>query len=175
MKNMKRIVTYSSAYGSAAKYAELLSGKLSLPVSEISQCSISDYDQAIHFGSIYAGAILGLEQALRSSPSLILVTVGIADPSIKENAEHIDQRVLKDAGDQKGKIVRIFHLRGNLDYSRLSFRHRAMMWMLCRMLRRKKNKTLEDQYVIDTYGKRIDFFSEDSLNKIAEYIMESLM
>ena len=73
-----------------------------------------------------------LEQA--PMQKLVLVTVGLADPTAPENVAHIRaslQKQLPGALYQKAQFV---HLRGGIDYSRLNFKHRAMMWAMVQML-----------------------------------------
>ena len=60
-----------------------------------------------------------------------------------------------------------------MDYSRLSPKHKAMMWMLCQFIRRKKYRTEDDQAILDTYGTKIDFVNLGSVNDLARSIQFS--
>ena len=175
---MKKIlITYSTAYGSSREYAELLGEKLLLPVSDVTSSDISASDAVIHFGSLYAGSVLGLRRVISKLPpsaSLVVVSVGIADPSITVNADKIDGDIFRIIGEDFRKRTTTFHLRGRLDYSKLSAKHRAMMWMLCNFIKKKKEKTEEDMLILNTYGKRVDFFKPESIQPIAEYAIEML-
>ena len=55
--------------------------------------------------------------------------------------------------------AQVFHLRGGIDYQKLSPAHRAVMGLLYRALCSKPAETLpaEDRALIETYGKQVDF------------------
>ena len=52
-----------------------------------------------------------------------------------------------------------------MDYERLSTKHRVMMWMMKKMLSKKKpeERTEEDQGILDTYGTLVDFTDRSSI------------
>ena len=66
--------------------------------------------------------------------------------------------------------IQLFHLRGGIDYKRLSFVHKSMMAMLRKMLLNKDEASLSDEdiQVLDTYGKHLDFSSRDSIQPLVE-------
>ena len=171
---MKKIViTYSSIYGSAKKYAEALAERISVVASDASLADLSDTDLVVHIGGLYAGTMAGLKSIACRVPdaaSLYVVSVGIADPGVVRNARAIDDLVWKHVpAGMKGR-VRIFHLRGRLDYPSMTARHRAMMWMLCRWIRGRKERSEEDQMILDTYGSVVDFFDPESLDPLVSAI-----
>ena len=103
---------------------------------------------------------------------LVVCTVGLADPGIEDNAETIDKTVR--AIVRRGDLV-IFHLRGRMDYRKLSVKHRAMMWALVKVLMKsKKELSDEDRALIGTYGKTIDFVDESWLDPVRTYLSQQL-
>ena len=62
----------------------------------------------------------------------------------------------------------MFCLRGGMDYAKLGLKHRTMMAALMLFLRRKKDKTEEDEQLLQTYGQKIDFFDESSVQPILD-------
>ena len=165
-------VTYSSVYGSSMEYAEHLAFRLGLPAEDIISADVGDVSLLIHFGGLYAGTMAGLCKAVRKLPPealLAAVSVGLADPSKPENAAKIDADILRVVPEEMQKRLRIFRLRGRMDYPGLSTKHRAMMWMLCRWIGRKTEKSDENQAILDTYGSVIDFMDFSSLDPIAAF------
>ena len=45
-----------------------------------------------------------------------------------------------------------------------------MMWMLCRWIRGRKERSEEDQMVLDTYGSVVDFIDLESLDPLVSAI-----
>ena len=68
--------------------------------------------------------------------------------------------------------IKVFHLRGGIDYSKLNFMHKTMMSMLVKMVKKKDREELnaEQKEMIDTYGQVVDFTDKQSLQPIIEYI-----
>ena len=178
---MKCIVTYSSKYGSAKKYAKWIGEALSCEVKDIKSVRsdmLQNYDVIIHGGSLYAGGVSGMKQLVKLYPSirdkkLILFTCGLADPTSPQNVMHIDKGIANTVPKDMYNNMKQFHFRGGIDYSRLSLIHRAMMWMLCQTMKRKgyDNLSDDDKLMLDTYGKQIDFSDQSTIQMLVEYIM----
>ena len=68
--------------------------------------------------------------------------------------------------------IKVFHLRGGIDYTKLNFMHKTMMSMLVKMVKKKDREELnaEQKEMIDTYGQVVDFTDKQSLQPIIEYI-----
>ena len=91
---MKSIAIYGSQYGTAKAYATRFSKITGIPcVSYEDLNDINDYGQVVYFGALYAGGVKGLRRTFRQlrdrSTKTIVVTVGLADVSNKENTDHI--------------------------------------------------------------------------------------
>ncbi|NLG58255.1 MAG: hypothetical protein GX540_07575 [Clostridiales bacterium] len=68
----------------------------------------------------------------------------------------------------------MFHLRGGMDHSALGFVHKAIMWMLKKVLSRKDPATLraEDRELLDTYGQMADFKDKTTIVPILAYVQD---
>lgn len=166
-------ITYSTCYGSSREYAALLGRMLGVEAVESSSYRPSDESMIIHFGGLYAGSMKGLKDiALRMphSAELVAVSVGVANPTLPDNAARIDADIRRCLPSSVLPRTTIFCLRGRLLYSRLSPKHRAMMWILCRFIERKKARSEEDDLILSTYGTDIDFFDPASIAPISEYV-----
>lgn len=102
---------------------------------------------------------------------VILFTCGIANPEDPDNVSSIRKSLAKILSPEMLKHIRIFHLRGAIDYSRLNLIHRSMMSMLRRMLLKKDAGSLreEDRQLLETYGKFVDFTDRKSIHPLIEY------
>lgn len=160
-------------YGSARRYAQKLSERTGIPaVSYKDALDLSGMKTIIYLGGLYAGGVLGLVKTLRDFPlqdgqKLLLVTVGLSDPNEPENQNNIRTSLRRQLPALFGK-AKIFHLRGGIDYQKLSFGHRTMMKLLCQSLCRTplEKQTAEDRALIETYGKQVDFTDFSTLKPI---------
>lgn len=163
---MNALITCSSVYGSSLAYAREFASRTGLVLQSVNSALIPSADLVIHFGGLYAGKMSGLKTVLKKlskDACLIVVTVGIADPEERENRQRIESLISPQLSQHDS---RLFCLRGCLDYSRLSAVHRAMMWALVKMIRRKEEKSAEDEGILATYGKRADFTDFSTLEPV---------
>ena len=172
---MKSIAIYGSQYGTAKAYATRFSKITGIPcVSYEDLNDINDYGQVVYFGALYAGGVKGLRRTFRQlrdrSTKTIVVTVGLADVSNKENTDHIKASLERQLGSEAYENALVFHLRGGIDYGKLSLRHRLMMKMLCQSLKSKpvEDLTQEDKELLRTYNRKVDFVNYDSLGQIVD-------
>ena len=139
---MEHIIVYGSQYGSTRRYAEKLSEQTGIPaVSYKDAPALSDKKIIVYLGGLYAGGILGLMKtlrgfSLRDGQKLLIVTVGLADPNEPENQNNIRASLQRQLPARLLDRAKVFHLRGGIDYQKLSFGHRTMMKLLYQSLRR---------------------------------------
>lgn len=174
----KTAVIYESKYGSTRRYAEWIAESLSCPVYERKQFYPQDflhYETIIYGGGLYAGGVSGIQFITKnwnklSEKNVVLFTCGLADPEDPENISHIRSSLSKLLSEEMLSCIRLFHLRGGIDYSRLSILHRSMMAMLRRMLLKKDADTLneESRELLRTYGKRVDFTDRKSIQPLLD-------
>lgn len=176
----KTIVIYDSKYGHTKQYAEWIAAECScavLPRKQASSAALSDYDTIIFGGGLYAGGISGINLLtenydLLSTKKVILFTCGLADPENKENVAHIREALSKVLSPDMMSHFQIFHLRGGIDYSRLNLIHKVMMSMMRKMLLGKNptERSTEDEELLRTYGKVVDFIERQTLLPLVEYV-----
>lgn len=106
---------------------------------------------------------------------MVLFTCGLADPKDPANVSNIRSSLTKSLSAKMLAHIKIFHLRGGIDYPRLNFIHRSMMAMLRRMLLKKDARDLsrEDRQLLDTYGKYIDLTDRESIQPLTAYVRSS--
>lgn len=171
---MQTLITYGSRYGSARQYAQEyagLCGSVARPFGEVK--SIAGYDRVVHFGALYAGGVMGIKyisSLLGAQTELVIVTVGLADITDEENINNIRRSVLSALPRGVIDRTRIYHLRGAIDYGRLSLGHRTMMALLyakAKGLPREKQNA-ETRALIGTYGGHVSFVDADALRRLAD-------
>ena len=172
---MKTIIIYGSNYGHAKIYAVELAKRLKLEIFNYTEIKkLSSYDCIIYVGGLYAGGVKGFKKITRkiinNIKKVILITVGIADPNDKINQENIKKSIEKRVPKNLFSKIEIYNLRGGLDYSKLNFVHHFMMYIVYAGAQKKQKieRSIEDQAIINTYGKNIDFTDLKSLEPIIE-------
>ena len=165
-------IVYGSHYGTTERYAQELSRRVGIPAVDYRKMGeISSQDTVIYLGGLYAGGLVGLKKSLpklKTTANLIVVTVGLADPEEEGNMQHIRASVTKQLGEELTAKTTFIHLRGGIDYGKLNMLHRTMMRMLYSQIKKKPVDQLseEDQELIATYGKKVDFTDLSSVEKI---------
>lgn len=168
------IITYGSQYGSAEHYARKFAECTDFPILPYREVKNADnYDRIIHFGALYAGGVLGLRQLvplLSPKAEFVIVTVGLADVQDAVNIRNIRNSIRRQIAEDVFRRVRIFHLRGAIDYDKLNLKHRTMMALLYAKTKGlpEEKQTAETQAMIETYGKQVSFVDDAALNALKD-------
>ena len=178
---MNSIIIYGSHYGTTKQYAEELSKRTNIKAISFKKFNqqINDYDNIIYLGALYAGGVLGMSKTLKklnniSNKKILIATVGLSDPTDEVNKNNIRNNIKNQIPKEVLEKVKVFHLRGGIDYSKLNFAHRTMMKLLYNTVKKlpKEKQTAEDSAIIETYNKKVDFIDFSSLDKIANEIQK---
>lgn len=180
---MDHIILYGSKYGSTQRYAEKLSQETGIPAVRYQDAPVlTDQKIIVYLGALYAGGVLGVGKALRGlslrdGQRLILVTVGLADPNDPETRSNIRTSLQGQLPPELFNRTKIYHLRGGIDYQKLSFPHRTVMKLLYQSLRRTpaEKQTAENRALMETYGKQVDFTDFKTLEPIIQEIQRELI
>ena len=177
---MNSIIIYGSHYGTTKQYAEELSRQTNIErVSFKNVKEINNYDKIIYLGALYAGGVLGMAKTLNklnniSNKTIIIATVGLADPTDEVNKNNIRNNIKIQLKKEVFENAKIFHLRGGIDYTQLNFVHKTMLKLLYNRIKNlpEEKKTPEDKAMIDTYNKKVNFIEFSTLNKIINEIQK---
>ena len=170
------IIIYGTQYGTAKKYAEELSRRTDIPCVSFEEIDdINIYSTIVYLGSLYAGGVHGMKKTMSKyvaepGKKLIVATVGLADPTDKENTDHIKGGVKKQLPAGIYEQATVFHLRGAIDYAKLNFKYKTMMGLLVRKAKNlpEEKKNAEIRAMIETCNQVVDFIDYESLNVIVE-------
>lgn len=178
--NKKVLVIYGSIHGTTKQYAQWLSEELKSPIvkrQDVKPIDLTDNDIIIYGGALYAGGINGISVITKnwkqlSGKHIIVFTVGLANP---KNTDF--KNIIEKAFDREQiEKVKIFHLRGGINYTKLGLNHKAMMKMLVVSVKNKPQSEMneETKLFLETYGKEIDFTNKETIEPIVRYIQEEL-
>lgn len=173
---------YRSKYGATRQYAHWLATELwcdAIDARKIRTEDLENYDTIIYGGPVYAGGVTGvkfLRQDIEDlgTKNLVLFTCGLSDPEDEKNRRHIRDELSKTLSDTVIAHIKIFHLRGAINYKKLRPHHKIMMAMMNRSIAKKdpSSRTEEDRQFLATYGQAVDFKDKDSIRPIVEYIRQ---
>ena len=177
---MSNIIIYGSYYGTTKKYAEEFSKRTNIEAVSFKDVNnINDYDNIIYLGGLYAGGVLGMAKTLKkidniANKNIIIATIGLSDPTDEINKNNIRNNIKKQVPKEIFEKVKVFHLRGGIDYSKLNFAHRTMMKLLYNTVKKlpKEKQTAEDSAIIEAYNKQVDFIDFSSLDKLINEILK---
>ena len=176
---MNSIIIYGSHYGTTKQYAEELSKRTNIKVVSYEKVKqINDYNNIIYLGGLYAGGVLGMSRTLKklnnlSNKRIILITVGLADPTDEKNINNIRNNIERQVRKEIFEKANIFHLRGGIDYSKLNFVHKNMLKLLYNAIKNipSEEQTAENNAMIETYKKKVSFVDFSSLDIIVNKIL----
>ena len=182
---MNAVVIYESKYGATQHYAQWIAQALSCDLftrKDFSPQRFAEYDVIIYGGGLYAGGVSGLSlltkhaDLWKEKPTVVF-TCGLADPTQEDNVEGIRKALENALSPDLLHRVRLFHFRGAMDYAKLSFVHKSMMSMFCKMMAKKGADQLrqEDKDMIAAHGKAVDFTEEASIAPLVSYVKGLLL
>ena len=182
----KVLVIYYSEYGSTKKYAEWIAEELNgelFNYKDVNHDQLSGYDTIILGGGLYAGNIKGLNLLISGfekfdntkDKKLVIFTCGLADYSKEINSSNIYKRLEKVLSKNILDNIKVFYLRGYIDYKKLRPMHRFLMYMMKKMIIKKGAENYDDEDIsfLETYGKSVDFMDRNSIRGIIDYCKNS--
>ena len=173
---MKTLIIYGSQYGSTQRYANCLSEITGIEAVDYKDAkNISEYERIIYLGALYAGGVTGLKKTVSKiipNQELVIVTVGLADPTDSENVKSIRNSIKSQIPSEFYDESKMFHLRGAIDYTQLGLKHKVMMSLLHSKVSKMPESELnaEAKAMLETYGQKVDFVDFTTLEQITSKI-----
>ena len=171
---MKAIIAYRSKTGYTRKYAQWISEELRCDIKEnASYDDIAGYDTIIYGGAVYAGGINGIRLITKNydklkEKRLVLFAVG-SNPGREHEMQPFWDKVLTA---EQQKTIGHFYLRGGFDFGKLSTGDKVLMKMLKARLQSKKERTEDEQGLLDAYDTPVDFRDKENIRPLVEYILK---
>lgn len=177
---MKTVVIYKSNYGSTEIYAKWIAEDLKADLLKSEKVNPSDfqkYDIIVYGGGLYAGSVNGISLLTKNltkiqGKELFLFAVGSSDMTVLETTNAISNAVRQKLPEVLLKQLHIYHFRGGMQYSKMSFVHRTMMKMMIKMLRKKPENELraDAKDMIENFGRDVDFTDRTAIEPMISVI-----
>jgi len=174
----KTAVIYRSQYGSTKRYATYIGETLQADILSTDEAKdLSSYETIIYGGGIYVGAINGNDwlkknQGVLCSKKLIIFTCGFSNPHIPKNVENIHAWLKKSLTEELVSHAKIFSFRGAIDYSKLNFTHKGMLMVVLQFLKRKKERSAEDEEMLKSRDIPMDFVDFSDADALISFVKE---
>jgi len=179
-KSMNKVlVMYYSKNGTTKRYAEWLALDLKgdlYDIKDIKPDMLSGYDVIILGSPILAGTIKGLSiftknYSLIKDKKLVFYACGIEDMNNEMVTNRIRGYVEKAVPSELFQQMKIFFLRGGFDHYKLNLMYRLLFWIAKKKIDKKpvEELTVDDNLVIETYGKNLDFTNKKNIKPIVKY------
>ena len=164
----KTVIIYKSSTGFAEKYAGWLSEELQCDIKSFenrNDIDFSDYETVIYGGGIYAGSINGITWFKSKLPELqgkkvIVYATGAMPPDAPETKETI----VKNLTETEAAQVEIFYFHSGLSYEKMGFKHKLMMKMFCKILKKSNPETYQ------VLRASFDHTSREDLKPLIDYV-----
>lgn len=174
----KTAVVYQSKYGTTETYAKWIAEDTGADLMKARQTRISallGYDTIIYCGGLYAGGMLGFSRIKKNYRRLKdkrLIAVAVGATLNRESA--LGEVTERNLSPQMRGRVRLFLLRGGLDYKRMGLLDRTLMALLVRSIRKKDPSTLDadSKGLLGTYGKTVSFVDRRLIAPVVQAVQE---
>ena len=144
---------------------------------------------SVEFVGYDGGATLALLLATRIPQTTRVITIaGILDtnayvqnnrgtsfkkslnPADEKNVQNIRTSALRQIPKALADKTEFYHLRGGIDYEKLSFRHRMMMKLLYEQVKKQPvgEQDADTRAMIETYGQKVSFVDTECLEDIVK-------
>lgn len=162
---MSVLVTYNSTYGSTESYAREFARRHGVTASALESADLAHAETVVVFSPNYAGQVAGAKWLLDHDLTGKRVALAVVGMTLSEEVRAKDP-IAGALGDQADEITR-FYLPGCLAFSKLSRVHKATMWAMNKMLKAKKNRSENEEAMLQGYNKdedRVDFAELDAID-----------
>ena len=173
---MKKIaVIVQSKRGTTQQYAGWIAEALDASLFEaasVKPAQLADYDVVVYGGWLFASKISGVKLVtgnMDKIKSLVVFSVGLADPETTDWAETLKVNFMPEHLAE----IKVFHLRGGLDFKKLGLVEKGMMSMVKKAAAKKPREkhTSEDIALLAIPpGGECNFMDKATIEPLVAYV-----
>ncbi|MGN0583934.1 MAG: flavodoxin domain-containing protein [Ruminococcus sp.] len=161
--NKPKVIVYTSKTGHTQQYAHMLGEKTGLPVYSLKEASlqIDRGSNVVYLGWIHASNIKGYSHAAKHFSICAVCGVGLCD------TRTLISEVRKAASVPES--VPLFTMQGGFDRSKLKGIDKLMISMLTKGLASQKQRSQQDERMLELLSKDENYVSEENLSAVLEW------
>lgn len=171
----KIAVIYKTNYGTTKKYAQWIAEELEARLIEnnkIKAKDLAEYDTIIYGAPVFASSIDGVSLITQNyseirAKNIVVFSVGLTDTDDESEMKAMD---IHNFTTEMLLHIKIFHLKGGMDYSKLKFVHKGIISMISKSIEKNENPTETDKMFANCKDKPIDFTDKDSIKPLCDYV-----
>ncbi len=155
-----KVIVYVSNTGFTARYAAMLSEKLALPAYPLEEAmkTLPAGTPVIHMGWLMAGSVVGCKKVAKRFAIEAVIGVGLGDTGAQDDAA---RKACKLPAD-----VPVFTVQGGMDHAKLKGGFKVGISILTKVMAAKKNRTPDEDKMLDLLLKGGDYVSEKELSAV---------
>ncbi|MDY6051859.1 MAG: flavodoxin domain-containing protein [Rothia sp. (in: high G+C Gram-positive bacteria)] len=177
------LIAYGSQYGYTEQYArwagQQLEGQFALhllPLEQLTKPALDGADVVVAGLSDYGGFLTGAQelkkydQKLKAKP-FALFTVSFSGLE-GASQQKLDALLARNLGEALVKdALGTFHLRGGLDHTRLSFKHKTVMVGIRSAIAALPKKSEANQQMLESFAqKTVDYSSKEQITPLVQAV-----
>ncbi len=174
----KTLVIYESRYGTAQAYAKTIADKLDAGIvsaKSLREDDLEDVKTVVIGGSIYISKLKVLKrlkrfEAILKDKRLFFFAVGLSDEASDDVLEKIrnDNPALAMVKEENQ-----YYFPGYFDVKTLNLRHRLLMKMLHAMLRKKEDRSAEEEGLLNAIENPVDYRDMSLVDPLVKRVRET--
>ena len=159
-------IVYTSNTGHTRQYALLLGEQIGLPVYSLDEANtqLSGGSLVIYLGWIHASHVKGYSKAASRFDLCAICAVGLCDTGTLSSEVRKATSIPED--------IPLFTLQGGIDRSRLKGMDRLMISMLTKGLAAQKQRSAQDERMLELLSKDESFVSPENLAEVLQWYKE---
>ncbi|MDR2962501.1 MAG: flavodoxin domain-containing protein [Bacteroidales bacterium] len=175
----KAAIIYHSKYGHTKQYAQWIAEALNADIytdKYLKNIRLEDYDTLVFGSGMYAGANKAAQLIVQyfnriRHKKVLLFTCGALDVSNEAIAADTDRALNTVLTPEIRAKIRIFHLRGGIDFARLSWWYRLMLKFPYSKFSKipENERNASEKSFLSIYGKTVDFTNKAQIEPIVKY------
>ena len=156
-------IVYTSNTGHTRKYALLLGEQIGLPVYSLDEANapLSGGSPVIYLGWLHASHVKGYSKAAKRFSLRAVCGVGLCDTGTLTDLVRKATSIPED--------IPLFTLQGGIDRSRLKGVDKLMISMLTKGLASQKQRTEQDDRMLQLLSRDESYVSPDNLSEILQW------
>ena len=156
-------IVFTSGTGFTARYAVLLSQKLHLPAHPLEEAltALPAGTPVICMGWLMAGSVVGYRKAAKHFAIAAVVGVGLGDTGAQDAAARKACKLPDE--------IPVFTVQGGMDHQKLKGGYKAGISILTKVMAAKKNRTPDEERMLQLLIKGGDYVSEKELAAVLQW------
>lgn len=158
-----KAIVYTSNTGYTRQYARMLGEELELPVYSLEEAPVflPGGSGVIYLGWIHASHVKGFSRAAKHFSVLAVCGVGLCDTGTLVSQVRKATAVPAE--------IPLFTLQGGIDRSKLKGLNKLMISMLTKGLASQKQRTEQDERMLDLLSKDASYVSKENLAPVLDW------